>query len=217
VERRSLAFYPSARTTHTDHRRSDRTQENTLVTTTSQDRPTRRTRRTVLVPLATVLVAGAVAVGSGATFTSTTNNTISSVTSGTLTHTNSKDGKAIFSLPANLKPGDTVNGTVTITNTGSLPAAFSLTELSSSNNFTGANLGLTITEAGKSTPVYSGTFGGLQDGAKTDLGTYASNEARVYTFSVKLDTNTTNTDQNKTAAATYQWDSVQFDGTTINQ
>ena len=186
------------------------------MTTTAQDRPTRN-RRKVLVPLATVLVAGAVAVGSGATFTSTTNNTISSVTSGTLSHTNSKDGKAIFTIPSNLKPGDIVNGAVTITNTGSLPAAFSLTEVTSANAFTGSNLTLTITEAGKTTPVYDGTFGGLTDGTKNALGTYASNEARTYTFTVKLDTNTTNVDQNKTASATYQWDSVQQDGTTSNQ
>jgi hypothetical protein len=186
------------------------------VTTT----PARHHRRKALIPLATVLVAGAVAVGSGATFTSTTNNTISSVTSGTLTHTNSKDAKAIFSLPNNLKPGDVVNGTVTLTNTGTLPAAFSLTEVSSSNAFTGSNLTLTITENGApagTAPFYTGTFGGLQDGLKTTLGTYTSLEARTYTFSVKLADTTTNVDQNKTATAVYQWDSVQLDATTINQ
>src|SRR5687768_9240195 len=48
-------------------------------------------RRKVLIPLATVLAAGTIAVGSGATFTSTTGNTASAVTSGTLKHTNSKD------------------------------------------------------------------------------------------------------------------------------
>ncbi|MCW2790898.1 MAG: hypothetical protein JWP56_3201, partial [Aeromicrobium sp.] len=39
----------------------------------------------ILLPLATLVAAGAIAVGSGATFTSTSANTISSVTSGTLT------------------------------------------------------------------------------------------------------------------------------------
>src|SRR5690348_15249752 len=92
------------------------------------------TTKKILVPLATLLGAGAIAIGSGATFTSTTANTISSVTSGTLNHTNSKDGKAILSL-TNIKPGDTVNGGLTITNTGSLPADFSLTETSSTNGF----------------------------------------------------------------------------------
>ena len=84
----------------------------------------------VLVPLTVLLAAGALAVGSGATFSSETGNTISTVTSGTLLHTNSKNGAQIFGL-TNLKPGDTVNGAVTLTNTGSLPATFSLTEAAS--------------------------------------------------------------------------------------
>src|SRR5690349_9819257 len=69
VEHRSLAFYPSARTTHRSPSIGPHAGEPTAVTTTAQDRPTRHNRRKVLVPLATVLVAGAVAVGSGATFT----------------------------------------------------------------------------------------------------------------------------------------------------
>lgn len=90
----------------------------------------------ILVPLATLAAAGAIAVGSGATFTSESNNTISAVTSGSLTHTNSKDDQAVFNLPT-MKPGDTVNGTLTLTNTGTLPAAFSLTETGSTNGFAG--------------------------------------------------------------------------------
>ena len=43
-------------------------------------------RRKILIPLATLLAAGAVAVGSGATFTSTTMSA-SAVTAGTLVHT----------------------------------------------------------------------------------------------------------------------------------
>ena len=174
------------------------------------------TRRKVLIPLATVLAAGAIAVGSGATFTSTTGNTASAVTSGTLKHTNSKDGKAVFDL-TNLKPGDTLNGTLTLTNTGSLPAAFSLTEVSSANGFTGANLTLAITDTTTGASVYNGTFGGLVDGARTPLATYAAGEAHTYTFTVKLAQDTPNTDQGKTANAVYQWDSVQLDGTTTNQ
>ena len=182
--------------------------------------PARHNRRKVLIPLATVLVAGAVAVGSGATFTSTTNNTISSVTSGTLTQTNSKNGAAIFTVPNNLKPGDVVNATVTLANTGSLPAQFSLTETSSTNNFATSNLTLTITQNGApaGTPaVYDGNFGGLEDGLANALGTYSSLESRTYTFSVKLAQSTPNTDQNKTATAAYRWDAIQLDGTTSSQ
>lgn len=170
----------------------------------------------VLVPLATLAAAGAVAVGSGATFTSESNNTISAVTAGTLQQTNSKDGGAIFDL-SNLKPGDTLNGSLTLKNTGSLPAAFSLTETSSANGFTGSNLTLTITNTTTGSSVYNGTFGGLVDGAKTDIGVVEPGVANNFTFTVKLASTTPNDDQGKTASAAYKWDSVQLSGTTYNQ
>jgi hypothetical protein len=170
----------------------------------------------VLIPLATLTAAGAIAVGSGATFTSQTSNTISSVTSGSLTQTNSKADQAIFSLPT-MKPGDTVNGTLTLTNTGSLPAAFSLTESSSTNGFTGDNLSLTITNTTSGATVYTGTFGGLQDGARTALGTMQPGAAATYKFVVQLAAATGNGDQGKTASAAYRWDAVQLDGETSDQ
>lgn len=169
-----------------------------------------------LVPLATLAAAGAIAVGSGATFTSTSGNTISAATSGTLQQTNSKDGGAIFDL-SNLKPGDTLNGSLTLTNTGSLPAAFSLTETTSSNGFSGENLSLVVTNTTTGANVYSGTFGGLVDGTKTDVGVVQPGVANTFRFTVKLATATPNADQGKTATAAYQWDSVQLSGETFNQ
>ncbi|GAA2082603.1 hypothetical protein IDH50_04605 [Aeromicrobium tamlense] len=174
-----------------------------------------RTKK-ILVPLATLLAAGAIAVGSGATFSSTSGNTISAATSGTLTQSNSKAGKAVFSLD-NLKPGDTLNGSLKLTNTGSLAAAFSLTEVSSTNGFDGENLKLVIKNTTKNTTVYTGTFGGLADGTKNALGTWAPGEANDYTFTVTLDQAAPNTQQGKSATATYTWDAVQLDGTTTNQ
>ena len=173
-------------------------------------------KKKILLPLATLVAAGAIAVGSGATFNSTTANTISSVTSGTLNHTNSKDGKAILSL-TNIKPGDTVNGSLTITNTGSLAADFTLTETSSTNAFSDNYLSLTITNTTTGSTVYTGTFGGLVDGAKTPLGTVAPGVANNYVFSVKLADDAPNSQQNKTATAAYQWDSVQQNASTTNQ
>ena len=174
-----------------------------------------RTKK-VLVPLATLLAAGAIAVGSGATFSSTSGNTISAATAGTLTQSNSKAGKAVFDL-ANLKPGDTLNGALKLTNTGSLPASFSLTEVSSTNGFDGENLKLTIKNVTKNTTVYTGTFGGLVDGTKNTLGTWAAGEANDYTFTVTLDQAAPNTQQGKAATAVYTWDAVQLDGATTNQ
>jgi hypothetical protein len=173
--------------------------------------------RKLLVPLATLLAAGAIAVGSGATFTSTSGNTISAVTAGTLTQSNSKANAAIFTL-SNMKPGDVVNGSVTLTNTGSLPATFSLSEDSSVNNFAGSDLTETITDTTTNTVVYSGVFGGLVDGQKQALGTWPAGQAHTFTFSVALDINATNVDQAKTANAVYSWSSVQVNnGDTTNQ
>lgn len=172
--------------------------------------------RKILVPLATLAAAGAIAIGSGATFTSTTANTISSVTSGTLTHTNSKDNAAVFTL-TNLKPGDTLTGSLTLKNTGSLPAAFSLTEKSSTNGFTGSNLTLEIKNATTGGVVYTGTFGGLEDGLKKDIGQIAPDASSKFDFTVKLAQGADNADQGKNATATYTWDSVQLEGSTFNQ
>lgn len=170
----------------------------------------------ILVPLATLVAAGAIAVGSGASFSSQSENTISAVTSGTLTQSNSKAGQAIFNL-TNMKPGDTVNGTLTITNTGSLAADFGLTEVSSTNGFTDSNLTLVITNTTTNAEVYNGTFGGLTDGARQALGTIAPGVPNTFLFTVKLDPNTPNADQGKTANAVYTWDSVQLNGETFNQ
>jgi spore coat-associated protein N len=164
----------------------------------------------ILLPLATLAAAGAIAVGSGATFTSTSANTISSVTSGTLTQENSKAGEAIFTATG-IKPGDKVSGSLTIKNTGSLPAKFSLTEVKSVNGFTDKNLQLTITNTTTNKQVWTGTFGELVDGTKTELGVVASQASNTYAFSADLNKDADNNNQNKTASATFQWDSVQAD------
>jgi hypothetical protein len=175
-----------------------------------------RNTRKVLVPLATLVAAGAIAVGSGATFTSQTGNTASAVTAGSLQMSNSKDKAAIFNL-TNMKPGDTLNGSLTITNTGSLPAKFSLTETTSANGFSGSYLTLSITNVTTGASVYSGTFGGLVDGEAQALGTVQPGVANDYRFTVKLDQNAPNAEQGKTASAAYSWDAVQLDGETFNQ
>jgi hypothetical protein len=170
----------------------------------------------VLVPLTVLLAAGALAVGSGATFSSESNNTISTVTAGTLKQDNSKKDAAIFNLEG-MKPGDTLNGSVTITNTGSLPALFSLTEVDSTNGFSGANLMLAIKNTTTNAAVWSGTFGALVDGQKQALGEVAPGAANTYVFTVTLDEAATNDEQGKSASATYTWSSVQKAGETFNQ
>lgn len=164
----------------------------------------------VLAPLAVLLAAGALAVGSGATFTSTTSNSISSVTSGTLTHTNSEDGKAIITA-SDIKPGDSMTGTLTLANTGSLAGTLSLVEDSSTNSFEEDALTLTITDQA-GTEVYGGNFGDLEDGAKTGLGEFKPGDERTYTFTVALDKEAGNDNQGEAASASFTWDLVQLNG-----
>ncbi len=81
--------------------------------------------RKVLVAFAGLLVAAAVAVGSGANFNSTSANPSNVFTAGTISHSNSKAGAAILTA-ANMVPGGTATGTVDIKNTGSVNGTFTL-------------------------------------------------------------------------------------------
>lgn len=174
------------------------------------------TTKKVLLPLATAAMAGALAVGSGATFSSTTGNTASSVTTGTLTQSNSKANAAVFSL-SNMKPGDSVYGTVTITNTGTLKSPMSLVETAGANGFSSAALLqesiVDVTNASAPVSVYAGNFGAA--GTKA-LGTFNAGEARTYKVTVTLDSGATNTEQGKTALASYVWNGTQEQATSTN-
>jgi spore coat-associated protein N len=183
----------------------------TVAVSCESPRPVRRSRR-VLAPLATLVVAGALAVGSGASFTSQSENPANVYATGTLTQDNSKANAAIFDV-SNLKPGDTVNGEVTITNTGSLPAVFSLTETADNGFVTKSNLQMRISRVGGG-EVFAGTFG---TAGVRPLGTFAAGEARTYRFSVVLDADAGNAEQGRTATAGYVWDGVQTDAVTVDQ
>jgi len=175
-----------------------------------------RSRKRLLVPLAGLLVAAAVAVGSGADFVANSVNAANAFGTGTLTQSNSKSGTAIFDA-TNLKPGDTLNGTVTITNSGTLPADFTLTEDATNGFATTSNLSLVITRSGQPIPVWSGTFGDLTAAGPLSLGTFTAGEARDYTFSTTLAQSTTNAEQGKNATAKYTWNSTQTAPDTIDQ
>ena len=177
------------------------------------------TRRRILVSVATALTAGALAVGSGASFVAATENPGNEYRAGTLTQNNSLAGASIYNAQ-NLKPGDTVNGKVTITNNGSLPANIKLTESGVTNGFEAGKLKITITDvtapaspvAVKSTVEY-GTVGAVNLGSQ-----WAAGESRTYVFSVSLDASATNASQGAVANATYTWDSTQdTTPTVVNQ
>lgn len=162
-------------------------------------------RRKVLVPLATLVVAGSVAVGSGASFTSTTAST-TAVTSGSVTHANDVSNLTI----GNIKDDDVITGSVTITNTGTLPSTLTLAETAATNNFIGSDLKLKLTQG--TTELYNGTFGGLVDGAKLNLGALPVGGTATVVFTVTLNETTDNTNEGKAASASFQWVSTQEDG-----
>lgn len=177
-------------------------------------------RRKVLVPLATLLAAGAIAVGSGASFTSQTTNSGNSYTAGKLAQSNDVSG-ALFNLD-NLKPGDVITKDVTITNSGSLPAAMALSG-TASNGFAHKNyLTLTVTDGGKAIVAKTA----LADLAKVALPSNSTatapvpawepKEQHTYSFSVALDKAADNTDQGKTATASFTWDGTQENGKTFS-
>jgi spore coat-associated protein N len=167
----------------------------------------RRPRR-LLATLALILAATGVAIGSGASFVSASVNPSNTFASGALTQSNSKAGAAILTA-ANMKPGDTKSGTVTITNTGTLGGAFSVTESAVDSKYTTTVLKLKVTDDTAGKDVYSGNLGGL--GTKT-LGTWTKNEAHTFTFTITFpETNTDqNADQNKTATADFTWNATQL-------
>jgi spore coat-associated protein N len=169
---------------------------------------TPRRGRRLLVPLATLAAAGALIVGSGADFTSASDNSASAVASGTLTQSNSRSGAAIFDV-TNVKPGDSVTGSVTITNTGTLPAIFEVVETAENGFVNDSLLNMRITEQGPAgnRVFFDGPFGDLAD--VTELGRFAAGEARTYTYVVTLSQDAGNEEQGKSATASYRWNSIQ--------
>ena len=167
-------------------------------------------RRKILVPLATLMVAGSVAVGSGASFTSTTAST-TTVTSGNVTHSNDVSNLAI----TNIKDDDVITGSVTITNTGTLAADLTIAETSAGTPaggkaFVTGDLKYTLTQG--ATQVYTGNFGSMTDGQKFSLGKLQPGASTTVTFTVKLDEATDNTNEGASAFANFQWVSTQEAG-----
>lgn len=81
--------------------------------------------RKIMAALFAVMAATALAVGSGANFSSTSANPSNVLAAGTMSQSNSKDGAAVLTAN-NLKPGDSTSGTVDIKNTGDVNGAFTL-------------------------------------------------------------------------------------------
>ena len=166
-----------------------------------------RTNAKLLFPLATMAVAVAVTVGSGATWTSSTSIS-SSVKAGSIVTTNSRGGLTLDI--SRMEPGETQTGAVQITNAGDMNAKLVLSQGTATNAFTTpGNLTLGITDEVGS--IWSGTFAAMN--TPTDLdANFTPGETHTYTFTVTLSAGTPDIDQGKLAAAAFTFTSTPVSG-----
>lgn len=171
----------------------------------------------ILLSLASVSAVGVVAVGGTyANFTATP-TTISSnaFTTGSISMSRSGSG-ALLSASA-LKIGETASGSITITNTGSLAAVYSLSGSTSGSAALGAALKLVVykdNDGVAADKLYDGALSAL---TSTALGTFAAGgsagDAHTYYFHVSLPSTGTdagdNALQGATATSSFTWSAVQ--------
>jgi spore coat-associated protein N len=129
--------------------------------------------RRILTALGTVLVAAAVASGSGADFNAVSSNPGTTITAGIVKLTNQKNGSAVLTVSA-LSPGHSDSATTDLTNSGDLAGDLSLLAGDVSDTPSApalsSKLDLVVTDLGDpactsaclaATTVYSGKLGGL--------------------------------------------------------
>jgi hypothetical protein len=112
-----------------------------------------------------------------------------------------------------MKIGDSATGSVTISNTGSLAGAYTLTGSGSGSSVLANQLTLKIYADvdNSGTPVYDGSLGGF---SSVSLGTFAATTgSHAYYFHVTLPTTgadtTDNAFQGLSATETFTWSAVQ--------
>lgn len=146
-----------------------------------------RTPQLALGSVAVIAASAAVAVGTGASFTSDTANPANAFEAGNLTHGNSKDGQSILTA-SKMVPGSSTTGTVVITNTGDVPGTFSLSK-SNLTDTPGPNGGQLsgkldlvvqdVTVPASPVAVYSGKLSAMPTQA---LGTFTAGQAKTFRF-----------------------------------
>jgi spore coat-associated protein N len=178
----------------------------------------RASPRKVLLALVGVLIAAAVAVGSGANFNSTSANPSNVFSAGTISHSNSKAGAAILTA-ANMVPGGSSTGTVDIKNTGSVAGSFTLSHsiptdtpvspgLSKKLTLSIQDLGdpACVTACPAAQSVYSGTVNAMP--TTTTLGSFAAGVTHRYQFTATFPDGGTNGADNayQGASSTIEYD-----------
>ncbi|MEA2281237.1 MAG: hypothetical protein QOK21_1844 [Solirubrobacteraceae bacterium] len=176
--------------------------------------------RTLMGALLMLVVAGGLAVGSGASFTSQSASPGNMITAGALTVSNDKKSNgtegAIFHAD-NMKPGDTVTGTVTVSNTGNVPGLFSLGMATPTPTGPGSDLSnrlrlavdeLNPSDAVTGTPLPATLVSSI---GTTALGTWAGGTSHTYRFTVTWPTGLTgdNAYQSSGLSLDFTWSATQ--------
>jgi spore coat-associated protein N len=160
-----------------------------------------RRRLQLIAQLTALLLAVALAVGAGADFSTQTANAANTFTSGILDHSNDVDGAILTA--SNMWPGQSVEGTVTIENTGNLVGAFTLDEVDVTSTFRTGMLNLVVHDTTSNVEIYDGDLGDLDS---VDLDAFEPGEARTYRFTVTFSEDAENDlDEASSAVATFQW------------
>jgi hypothetical protein len=162
----------------------------------------------LIVALVVIVIAVLVATFSFSLFTSSSANPGNVVGSGSMTVNNSGEGKAILTAE-NLLPGQSTDGTVSITNVGDADGDFTLsasnlTDTPSDPGLSGA-LTLVVTQDGTG-EIYNGLLAAFSE---EDLGTWEAGEAHEFTFAVTMDSNAGNDYQDAKTTLDFTWDATQ--------
>jgi spore coat-associated protein N len=151
----------------------------------AQQQRKKRRRLLLILPIVVVMIAAAAVMASGATFTASSANPNNTFTAGNLSHSNSKAGSAILTA-SKMKPGDSVTGSVTITNDGDLPGTFTLSTSSLAETAVGTGGGhladvLQLKIMDGTTQIYNES---IKSVGTITLGTWAAGAAHTYDFTV---------------------------------
>jgi hypothetical protein len=175
----------------------------------------------LLVVLALASVAMALAV-SGASFTARTSNTVS-VAAGAVTAVNSPSGTAIVSA-GSMRPGQTRQGDLALTNSGDLPASYVLVSSgltdSPSTPALSATLDLTVSDVtgnpGNPPVVYSGKLGSFSTGSLDGdpstgaVDKFSAGQTRTYRFLLSWPSGSTDPGlQGASTSLTFKWRATQ--------
>jgi hypothetical protein len=113
---------------------------------------------------------------------------------------------------ATMVPGDFHTGTVVIKNTGDVAGHFYLDPVTITANTKGLAAQLRLVVLDGLTEIYNGTLAGL---TQKDLGTFAANASRTFTFTVTFPDSGVGADNafmGATATAAFNWTAVSAPG-----